>query len=51
MATTKPAATKILPCRCEHAFQDERYGPGKRVHNPVEGEKWRCTVCKSMRAA
>lgn len=37
--------TVILPCTCEHEFQDETYGKGNRVHNvnPI-GEAY-CTVC------
>jgi rubredoxin len=42
--------TKILFCACAHAYQDKRYGAGKRVHNLVPVSKdmpaqWRCTVC------
>lgn len=35
--------TIILPCSCNHEFQDRRYGKGKRVHN--QGAKTTCTVC------
>ncbi len=36
----------ILPCNCKHAYQDKRYGIGKRVHNPTKDEsKFKCTVC------
>lgn len=32
-----------------HSFQDERYGPRKRVANETKDpEKVRCTVCKSL---
>ncbi len=47
-------STKILPCKCEHKFQDERYGKGKRVHNKMKGgsakdvPKHRCTVCGAV---
>jgi len=48
--------TGIFPCSCKHAFQDERYGHGQRVHNfgPKAGpnekmEGWRCTVCGQRR--
>lgn len=34
----------IRKCVCKHEFQDRRYGPRKRVHNPTK-DKWRCTVC------
>lgn len=37
--------TKILPCTCKHAYQDERYGAGNRVHNPRKGGIFACTVC------
>lgn len=39
--------TKILTCTCAHAFQDERHGKGRRVHNPCgkDGKTLRCTVC------
>lgn len=46
--------TKIQPCvnNCKHAYQDERYGPGKRVHNARPAGKgqsptWACTVCNA----
>lgn len=40
--------TMIRNCTCVHKFQDERYGPGKRVHNPCKGGDYvRCTVCGS----
>lgn len=37
----------ILYCACAHAYQDEQYGPGQRVHNTVSAKngKGRCTVC------
>ena len=43
--------TKILKCTCQHEYQDEIYGKGNRVHNPLktsqhEQPKYRCTVCK-----
>lgn len=39
--------TKVLKCGCKHAYQDKRYGPGKRLHNALAGGKgYRCTVCK-----
>lgn len=47
--------TKILNCTCNHEFQDERYGKGRRVHNPLKvGAKgqtpsFRCTVCEKVR--
>lgn len=54
----------ILYCGCTHClggtagakFQDSRYGVGMRVHNAVpvtnkSDEKWRCTICESVRTA
>lgn len=45
--------TKVLPCTCQSAYQDKRYGAGKRLHNAKEPKKtsteWRCTVCKAER--
>jgi hypothetical protein len=37
----------IKPCKCEHAYQDEKYGRGKRLHNPLPNGGARCTVCSS----
>ncbi len=46
----------ILKCTryCRNAYQDVRYGFGKRVHNKmfkdVHGQKGaRCTVCRTER--
>jgi hypothetical protein len=46
--------TKILICTCVSAYQDEKYGKGKRVHNyapKAHGKNpgWRCTVCCLVR--
>lgn len=42
--------TVIKPCTCEHKFQDETYGKGKRVHNEsFDGKRSKCTVCKSVK--
>lgn len=36
--------SKIKKCDCKHAFQDKRYGKGKRVF--TEGKNGlKCTVC------
>lgn len=44
--------TKLLRCTCQHAYQDQQYGKGMRVHNEakVENEQvtWRCTVCGAV---
>lgn len=42
---------KALKCSCEHKYQDERYGKGKRLHNMKSNGNWTCTVCRSERAA
>ena len=43
------SGTVIKRCTCKHAYQDKRYGRGKRVHNVGEGNKGNvpevCTVC------
>ncbi|MCK9267229.1 MAG: hypothetical protein M0P14_00775 [Alkaliphilus sp.] len=46
--------TAILPCSCDHIFQDKKYGNGKRLHNKARGKggtgcQWRCTVCLSVK--
>jgi hypothetical protein len=44
-------AIMIKRCDCKHAYQDKKYGKGKRVHNYIggnggrRGEGIRCTVC------
>jgi hypothetical protein len=46
---------KIMFCGCDHKYQDEKYGPNKRVHNRVTKDekpnyrRWRCTVCEKVR--
>lgn len=36
----------IRKCSCEHPYQDAKYGPGQRVHNPTKDRNvTRCTVC------
>ena len=44
----------ILPCTCDHAYQDQRYGKGMRVHNPEKRrpgmpQTYTCTVCSTPR--
>jgi hypothetical protein len=42
------SGTAVLPCNCTSAYQDQKYGQGRRVHNAATGSKngdWRCTVC------
>lgn len=48
-------STKIFSCSCDHAVQDELYGPSNRVHNEAPKGKagglgWRCTVCGKVRS-
>lgn len=38
-------STQIIKCRCRHEYQDQLYGRGNRVHNPVGNGSWTCTVC------
>ena len=38
--------TKIIKCKCQHAFQDKTYGFSNRVHNETK-KGWRCTVCSN----
>ena len=40
--------TKIINCTCQHAFQDQRYGPGRRVANVTKDGSGRCTVCSKV---
>ena len=44
--------TAIVHCKCDHEFQDRKYGKGKRVANATQkgndnNVEVRCTVCKS----
>lgn len=43
------AGTVVLACGCAHAYQDEKHGAGKRVHNRRMGGTARCTVCGTER--
>ncbi len=39
-------SSKIDFCGCQHKFQDERYGKGKRLFNKtMKDSVYRCTVC------
>lgn len=47
---------RILQCKCEHPYQDKRYGEGMRVFNyaPAKGQKpnrYRCSICGQEREA
>lgn len=42
----------IHNCKCHHAFQDAKYGPGRRVFNVCASNtagtvNLRCTVCNA----
>ena len=46
LADIKVRGTAKIKCSCYNAFQDERYGPGRRLANRMkEPGKSRCTVC------
>ncbi len=37
----------IVNCTCRHAYQDQKYGKGRRVHTVgKDDKKARCTVCE-----
>lgn len=41
-------STVIKGCGCASAYQDQRYGAGRRVHNVGGGDSgatYSCTVC------
>jgi len=48
---TMPLAQKeveTFPCECPNTFQDEEYGKGQRIHNPMSGKDGnvrKCTSC------
>ena len=47
MSVTKQPA-KVMKCSCTHEYQDKKYGPYFRVHNPFKRNDrvaYRCTVC------
>lgn len=42
----KVRGTSKVQCSCYNVFQDERYGPGRRLANKMKDQgKSRCTVC------
>lgn len=56
MTPVLPTQKRVRPCTCRHAFQDERYGRGLRLHTQTPGSKTtgpklRCTVCGTERDA
>lgn len=43
----KVRGTKKIACSCHNPFQDQRYGPGRRLANKMKDPgKSRCTVCR-----
>jgi hypothetical protein len=49
---TREEKSKVLPCSCEHEYQDQIYGKKMRLHNAWGGRSfkgWRCTVCEKER--
>jgi hypothetical protein len=44
-APSRPSGTQVRRCTCADAYQDERYGAGRRVFNACT-KGWRCTVCR-----
>ena len=40
--------TKIINCSCSSAFQDQRYGKGRRLANATKSGDGRCTVCSKV---
>ena len=44
--------SRKFKCTCISKFQDKRYGKGKRIMNPLQGNNkgYRCTVCGKVKA-
>jgi hypothetical protein len=48
--------TVVLPCSCDHEYQDKRYGKGRRAMNETKpaskstSKTFRCTVCGKERS-
>jgi hypothetical protein len=38
-------SVKIITCSCDHSYQNQKYGNGKRVANQMKNGNFRCTVC------
>lgn len=38
---------KILLCKCQHEYQDKKFGKGMRFHNhsPIKKKGFYCIVC------
>lgn len=45
IVAVRKKARKLIKCGCDSAFQDKRYGKGKRLHNFTTKDFFRCTVC------
>ena len=48
--------TKVMPCQCQHEYQDKKYGRQMRLFNLADGNgkqpgRYRCTVCGKERTA
>ena len=43
--------TKIASCYCNNAYQDKKYGVGKRVFNQLgkDENQYKCTCCGVVR--
>lgn len=45
------AESKIMKCTCKHEYQDQVYGKGMRVCNPIgksQDSGYKCTVCGAI---
>jgi hypothetical protein len=43
--STGTTIIRLCPTCQTHDYQDRRYGPRMRVHNPCPGNVHTCTVC------
>lgn len=54
-STSSVPPTKILACKCNHEYQDRKYGNGMRIHNfapkAQQGGGYRCTVCGNVKSS
>lgn len=41
--------TVVLPCVCDHKYQNETYGNGKRLHNYKYKGDATCTICGTVK--
>lgn len=47
--------SEVKKCTCQNEYQDNKYGKGMRVHNPVKQKtsgpkQYRCTVCGDVKS-